>query len=171
MFYFLLLPSEMNAVKWPIVLSHCSSPTEILAKLAEVQALNPTEVISVSETMVYPRLAKATPGELARAVQDWNNCLAASHLDLPQVKLPASYAASYRRWKKLTAGRDYLLEDVVAYALRQTHRFDYLTFAWLLQTKDGLPNSERVMHGNNGFAKKSGRQPQRATPEFESEEL
>lgn len=91
-------------------------------------------------------LVKATPPELARAVDAWNSMCDRVAAKIPRVRKAEQYIAPYRRWKREVSGRTFLLEDVVAAAEKAQWTHGWVNFGWLLGKKDGTFNCEKVLN-------------------------
>lgn len=89
----------------------------------------------------------AIPGELDRAIDEWNAMTARINVHIDKVKTRTQYVVPFRRWKKAAGRRDYMLEQLIVDVEAQPYIWPTIRFGWLLRslrTKDGELNSEKI---------------------------
>jgi hypothetical protein len=167
MFYVMLTYAVPFAAELPLIIDQCAAVDGLKPMLARARIAHPNEELIVTETLFTTAAAMPKiPPELARAVELWNAIADRARPKLPKLRAIGNYVGPYRRWKKKNEGRDYLLEDVVAAVERATWTHPFIHFAWLLGSKDGALNCDKVLNGN-GLAK--GRRAAGNGEEFEAE--
>lgn len=149
------------------VVASCSSVAAVPKMFADAKASRPDDELILVERTYSSGGDGILPPELARAIAAWNELAPRTSPKLPAVRSGAkNYIGPYRRWKKKNDGRTYLLEDVVAAVAKAAWTHPFVTFAWLLGSKDGMLNCEKVLNGN-GFGGKKHHVPAPGGEEFE----
>lgn len=166
-FYLLAVSSAPFASELPAVVDQCGAVDMVKPMMARAQITHPNDVLTVTEALFSSDAAMPKiPPELARAAALWNVVADRTYPKLPKIRAINNYVGPYRRWTHKNAARNYFLEDVVAAAERATWAHEWLKFSWLLGSKDGMLNCDKMLHGNS--APKSRRQIDSGN-EFDSE--
>lgn len=149
------------------VVASCGSVAAVPQMLADAKAARPHDELILVERIHATPADGVLPPELARAVVAWNDLAGRTSPKLPTVRSGAkNYIGPYRKWKKRNDGRTYLLEEVVAAVAKAGWTHSWIQFGWLLGSKDGTLNCEKVLNGN-GFGGKKQHVPAAGGEEFE----
>jgi len=162
MTFFCILHSAIPfATDFPTIVDQCGDEKGVKAMLARATNAHPHGELEVTETLFKASVAMPKiPPELARAVERWNAMADRVRPKLPKVRAIGNFVSPYRTWKRKNDGRTYLLESVVEAAERVATAdpfWHFVRFSWLLGSKQGMLNSDKVLEAAAKVGTSSGR--------------